>query len=319
MEIHRDINRLPTFHHAAITTGTFDGVHKGHVTIIDQLREQASKNKGESLLLTFAPHPRLVLPTRHPRKQEPELKLLTTLPEKIELLDRQDIDHLVIIPFTREFSEQSPEEYISKFLVDKFHPQTIITGYDHKFGKDRKGDYKLLEKWSKSYGYEVREIPEYVLQHVTVSSTRIRKALEAGEIKIANKYLGYEYFLDGEIIEGNKIGRTLGYPTANIGINDTHKLIPAYGVYAVKIILKDNKNEQPLKGMMSIGIRPTIGGDTRTIEVNIFDFDRDIYGESIQVKFVAYTRPEVKFDTLEELRRKMQQDEQEIRGFLKDQ
>ena len=191
---------------------------------------------------------------------------------------KQEIDHLIIVPFTLEFSNQSAEEYISDFLVEKFHPKTIIIGYDHRFGKNRTGDYKLLEKYQEKFQYEVKEIPEHVLDHVTISSTKIRGALEEGDIQIAYDCLGYDYFFEGKVIGGNKLGRTLGYPTANLEIKDPNKLIPADGIYAVNLSLgKENEinsfdPESFHQGMMSIGFRPTIGDDKRMIEVNIFDF-----------------------------------------------
>ncbi len=248
--------------------------------------------------------------------QTSPLKLLNTLEEKIELLARQNVDHLVVVPFTIDFSNQSAEEYISHFLVEKFHPKTIITGYDHRFGKDRKGDYHLLEKFQEIYSYTVKEIPAYVLDHVTISSTKIRQALNAGDITTANESLGYEYFFSGTVVDGNHLGTSLGYPTANIAIENEYKLIPAYGVYAVNVELGDlsktkNKNfniTSRHKGMMNIGIRPTIGDNKIMIEVNIFDFNENIYGRLLRVHVKNYMREEIKFNSLDELIAQMDKD-----------
>lgn len=323
MKVHSDTNDLPLFKNAAITIGTFDGVHTGHLQIINQLKKEARKNNGESVIITFHPHPRMVIQSSLKDENKPSIKLLNTLPEKIELLCKHEIDHLVIVPFTKEFSNQSAQEYIRDFLVAKFHPKIIITGYDHRFGKDRKGDYKLLEKYQQEFNYEVKEIPEHVLRHVTISSTKIRQALIEGDTATANEYLGYDYFFEGEIIEGNKLGRTLGYPTANIYINDTNKLVPAYGVYAVTVSLiieSQNANdfiaEATCKGMMNIGIRPTIGDNKIMIEVNIFNFDKDIYGRTLRVYVKQYMRPEIKFNGLEELKAQLGIDKIEAERLL---
>jgi riboflavin kinase/FMN adenylyltransferase len=320
MEVHRDIHHLPKFLNAAITIGTFDGVHSGHKQIINQLKKEASINEGESVIITFDPHPRMIL---DPKKNQPPIKLLSTLSEKIELLRKQEIDHLIIVPFTLDFSNQSAEEYISDFLVEKFHPKTIIIGYDHRFGKNRTGDYKLLEKYQEKFQYEVKEIPEHVLDHVTISSTKIRGALEEGDIQIAYDCLGYDYFFEGKVIGGNKLGRTLGYPTANLEIKDPNKLIPADGIYAVNLSLGKEKETNSFvpesfhQGMMSIGFRPTIGDDKRMIEVNIFDFKEDIYGRTVRVYVKYFMRKEEKFGNLEELKNQIAVDEINAKKLLK--
>lgn len=320
MEVHRDINHLPKFLYAAITIGTFDGVHSGHLQIINQLKKEASVNEGESVIITFDPHPRMIL---NPKKNQLPIRLLSTLSEKIELLRKQEIDHLVIVPFTFEFSNQSAEEYVADFLVEKFHPKTIIIGYDHHFGKDRTGDYKLLEKYQEKYQYEVKEIPEHVLDHVTISSTKIRSALEEGDIQTAHDCLGYDYFFEGKVIEGNKLGRTLGYPTANLEIKDPNKLIPADGIYAVNLSLgKENETdsfepESFHQGMMSIGYRPTIGDNKKMIEINIFDFKEDIYGRTLRVYVKYFMRKEERFNNLEELKNQISIDEVNAKKLLK--
>jgi riboflavin kinase/FMN adenylyltransferase len=319
MKVHRDINFLPEFINASITIGTFDGVHCGHAQIITQLKKEAEINEGESVIITFDPHPRMIL---NARKNQQPIKLLNTLSEKIELLSKQKIDHLVVIPFTDEFSNQSAEEYIADFLVAKFHPKTIIIGYDHHFGKNRSGDYKLLEQYQQEFNYDVKEIPAHVLDHVTISSTKIRQALESGDIGTANECLGYDYFFEGKVIEGNKLGRTLGYPTANLEIKDPNKLIPADGIYAVNVrIQKENDadsfvSESFQPGMMSIGFRPTIGDHKKMIEVNIFDFDENIYGRILRVYVKYFMRKEEKFDNLEDLKKQISVDEVNAKKLL---
>lgn len=314
MKIHRDLQQLPSFKNAVITSGTFDGVHKGHRKIIDQLKREAVEIDGESVLITFNPHPRFVL------QQLSALQLLTTFDEKMDLLGKTGIDHVVVVPFTQQFSNLSPEEYITEFLVEKFHPKTIITGYDHHFGKDRKGDFKLLEKFSATNGYTVKEIPEYILKEVTISSTKIRKALVEGDIEVANSCLGYDYFLSGKVIAGNQLGRKLGYPTANIFVEDPNKLIPKYGIYAIEADEISNGNKiaipQKLPAMMSIGIRPTIDDNRMMIEANIFDFDKDLYGRQLRIHFKKYIRPELKFENLEQLKQKIAEDETVIRNWM---
>jgi riboflavin kinase/FMN adenylyltransferase len=322
MKVHRDINHLPPFVNAAITIGTFDGVHSGHRQIISQLKKEASINDGESVIITFDPHPRMIL---NPKKNQLPIKLLNTLSEKIELLGKQEIDHLVIVPFTLDFSNQSAEEYISDFLVEKFHPKTIIIGYDHHFGKNRTGDYKLLEKYQEKFHFDVKEIPEHVLNHVTISSTKIRGALEEGDIQTADDCLGYDYFFEGKVIEGNKLGRMLGYPTANLEIQDPNKLIPADGIYAVNVAIgKENQTSDSFvpesfhQGMMSIGYRPTIGDHKKMIEVNIFDFKEIIYGRILRVYLKFFMRKEEKFDNLEELKNQIGIDEANAKKLLKE-
>lgn len=325
MEIHYDIQQLPHFKNAAITIGAFDGVHTGHLQIIHQLKKEAKKNEGESVIITFHPHPRMVIQAKIPGPKNPApVYLLNTLEEKIELLEKQQVDHLVIVPFTEAFSNLSAEDYMSEFLIKNFHPKTIITGYDHHFGKDRKGDYRLLEKYQEEYHYSVSEIPAEVLDNITISSTKIRHAIMDGDISTANEYLGYDYFFTGKIVDGNKLGKGLGYPTANIFVENAHKLIPAYGIYAVTVDLgKKTENEKaPFciesthNGMMSIGIRPTIGDNKIMTEVNIFDFDKDIYGRDLRVHVRKFIRQEIKFDNLEDLKLQIAQDEVDVRRIL---
>ncbi|HKG68108.1 MAG TPA: bifunctional riboflavin kinase/FAD synthetase [Segetibacter sp.] len=301
IQVHRDLNNLPVFKKAVITIGTFDGVHLGHQQIIKLLKKEAADIGGETIIITFYPHPRKIV-----TDGKSDLKTLNTLEEKIELLNEKEVGHLVVVAFNGEFANQSAEEYIENFLVKKFHPHTIIIGYDHRFGKNRLGDYHLLEKMGEKFNYCVKEIPEHVLNHVTISSSKIREALLKNDIDTANNYLGYKYFFTGKVVEGNKLGRTIGYPTANLIIEDEEKLVPGNGVYAVTLTI--GQKEPLLKGMMNIGMRPTVNGTKRTIEVHIFDFDEDIYNEYMRVKIHAFLREEVKFDGLYQLKDQLAKD-----------
>ena len=312
MQVHYSINNLPEFRNAVVTVGTFDGVHIGHRQIINQLKKEADNINGETVIITFHPHPRTVVSGKK------KIDLLNSLNEKIFLLDELDINHLIVIPFNEAFSNQTPDEYIKQFLYDRFHPHTVIIGYDHKFGKNRAGDYHLLEDYGKRLGFIVKEIPEKIINESIVSSTIIRNALLQHDIENANKYLGYPYFFEGIVVDGNKLGRTLGYPTANIIIRDEMKLVPANGIYVAKAeLVEDNDSKESIKsntyitqmqGMMSIGVRPTIDGQDRTIEVNIFNFEKDIYGKTLKVFMHKYLRNEVKFNSLDDLKAQMQQD-----------
>jgi riboflavin kinase/FMN adenylyltransferase len=255
--------------------------------------------------------------------RQTELFLLNSLQEKISLLEKYGIDHLVITPFTEEFSLQSAEDYIEKFLVKQFRPHTIIIGHDHRFGKSRSGDFALLEEKAKWYGYEVKEIPGFMLEDNTISSTIIRQALQKGNIDTANEYLGYPYFFSGTVVEGNKLGRTIGYPTANLLVSEEKKLIPGNGVYAVEISIQPSINndtsQQPekLSGMMNIGVRPTVEGVNRMIEVNIFDFDEEIYGEVLTIHIKKRLRNEQKFNGLDELKEQLAKDKVQAIAALK--
>jgi len=313
MMVHNSLDHLPIIKNAVITTGTFDGVHLGHQQIIVQLKEEAAKVHGETVIITFHPHPRKIISSI-----PGDIKLLNTLDEKTELLDQSGIDHLVVIPFDHRFSNLTAEQFIKDFLWKYFHPRVIITGYDHHFGKGREGNYHLLEQFGKELNFIVKEIPEHVLNAVTISSTNIREALYEHNIERANKSLGYDYFFEGLVIEGNKIGRTIGYPTANLHIDSEEKLIPGNGVYVVTVEIRNPKYEtRYLRGMMNIGIRPTVDGKKRMIEVNIFDFDEDIYGQIIRVYLKHYLRGEVKFNGLDELKAQLAKDRDQSREILK--
>ena len=305
MIVHYDIEKLPVFRNAVITIGTFDGVHMGHRQIIDKLKTEARSINGESVIITFHPHPRKVISSTILG-----IRLINTLAEKIEILEQLGIDHLVVAPFTDAFANQAAEVYIKDFLFEKFHPHTVIIGYDHRFGRDRLGDYRLLEKKAAEYKFQLKEIPKHILENISISSTNIREAILHSDIATADKLLGYEFFFSGIVVHGNKLGRKLGYPTANLKIPDEEKIIPGNGIYAVYAELPEI-NEYPhsplatphsrLKGMMSIGFRPTVDGKTRVTEVNIFDFDEEIYDQTLKVFVKKWLREEIKFDGLDAL------------------
>lgn len=321
MKVYYSTAGMPAFKRAVLTIGTFDGVHLGHRQILDQLKGEAARIGGETVIITFHPHPRKVVSA-----QQPDFHLLNTIEERIELLDQYGIDHMVIVPFTPDFAQQTPAEYIEHFLVEKFHPHSIIIGYDHRFGQGRTGNYKLLEAYSERLGFKLLEIPGHVIDENTVSSTRIRQALLNSEVSQANGLLGYDYFFEGTVVSGNQLGRVLGYPTANLQIENAEKLVPGNGIYVVAATLVDlpsSASRQPsvqadgspvkpvLKGMMSIGIRPTITDNTRTIEVNLFNFNADIYGRCLRVYVMHYLRPEVRFSGLDPLKEQLAKDKED--------
>lgn len=306
MQIHRNPDQLPAFRNAVVTIGTFDGVHMGHRQIIDKLIAEARACNGETVIITFHPHPRKVVSSTILG-----VRLINTLDEKIELLEKLGVDHLVIVPFTDAFANQEAEDYVSQFLVNRFRLHTIIIGYDHRFGKERRGDYRLLEQLAPVYGFQLKEIPKHVLDEISISSTRIREALLEGQVERASGLLGYPFFFTGTVVHGDKLGRKLGYPTANLRVEDEEKIIPANGIYAVYASLLPDTHTEPsalLKGMMSIGFRPTVDGKKRVIEVNLFDFDRTIYDKQLRVHVKKYLRQEVKFDSLDELVKQIDQD-----------
>jgi riboflavin kinase/FMN adenylyltransferase len=329
MKVHFDIDDLPKFTRAVITIGTFDGVHMGHRQIIDKLMQEAKDIQGETVIITFHPHPRKVVSSTILG-----IRLINTLEEKIQLLGNLGIDHLVVVPFTDAFANQPAEDYVENFLISKFRPHTIIIGYDHRFGKERKGDYLLLEMMASSQKFQLKEIPKHVLDEIAISSTRIREALLEGRIEIADKLLGYEFFFSGIVVDGDKLGRKLGYPTANLKMTNEEKITPGNGIYAVYAEVVDNSTavsgyqlpvsgyrqpvtgSQRLKGMMSIGFRPTVDGKKRVIEVNLFDFSEEIYGRTLTVYVKKYLRQEIKFDSLDELVKQIDLDKVESLKIL---
>jgi len=301
MQVHRSIESLPNFKNAVVTIGTFDGVHAGHQKIIVALKEEARLQNGETVIITFDPHPRKIV------KPETSLQLITTLNEKIEILALHKVDHLVIVPFTKTFSDQPAEEYIENFLIKNFAPKSIIIGYDHRFGKERKGDYKMLERFAIKWNYNLVEIPKHVLEEIAISSTKIRNAILQSDIETANRLLGYHFFFEGIVVDGDKLGRQLGYPTANLEYTDEEKIHLGHGVYAVDVLVGDETK----KGMLSIGNRPTLAKSGEKIEVNIFDFDRDIYGQTIRVIVKKFLRHQEKYDSLEALKQQLARDKEE--------
>lgn len=307
MKVHYGLDNIPKLTNPVVTSGTFDGVHIGHKTILDRLKSIASNCAGTSVVLTYWPHPRFVL-----SNDTSDLKILSSIDEKIDLLDQHGIDHLVILPFTKEFSNLSSEEFISSILINTLSTHKLVIGYDHRFGKNREGSFEFLSQNEDKLGFQVEEIPRKDLENIGVSSTLIRKHLSDGEVDKAIKYLGHPYTITGKVIEGKQNGRKIGFPTANIQIADNHKLIPIDGVYAVRVLWK-NKS---YKGMLNIGFRPTLNGLDRSIEVNIFDFDKTINKEIIKVELLKYVRPEKKFTDLAELKKQLGIDKQEVLQIL---
>ncbi|MFI5135626.1 MAG: bifunctional riboflavin kinase/FAD synthetase [Chitinophagales bacterium] len=307
MQVHHNIESLPQFRNAVITVGTFDGVHKGHQQLIGRILQLSKQISGESVLITFDPHPRAVI---YPNDQS--LRLLSTTEEKIKLLESFQVDHLVIVPFTKEFSMLSARDYIENFLVEKFHPAVIVIGYNHHFGHHRDGNIELLRSLSTQFDFRIEEIPKQMVDEIEVSSTRIRIAMQEGDVSTASHLLGHPYSLTGKVVKGNQLGRKLEFPTANISIADQFKLIPADGVYAVKVLV----NEDWKHGAMNIGYRPTVNGTHHTIEVYIFDFSSDLYEQEITVQFIEFIREEKKFETLDLMVEEIQRDEEIARKIL---
>lgn len=307
MRVFTDLSVLPKFRNAVITIGTFDGVHKGHQQLIKRITALAGGQDGESVIITFHPHPRLVI-----NPQDTSLQLLNSIEEKIALLEKYGVDNVVIVPFSRSFSEQSADDYIEYFLVKNFQPKQIVIGYDHKFGKNRSGDINLLMQMRHRFGYEVEEIQKETLEQITISSTKIRHALTDGNVGIANELLGHFYSLEGIVVKGFQNGRKLGYPTANINISDRNKLIPRKGVYAVFVRHAGKK----YGGMLSIGFNPTFSGTQLSIEVNILEFNKEIYGEKITIELLEYMRDEKKFDSMEALIKAIDGDKEMIETVL---
>ncbi len=300
MHIYHHISELSNLTNSIVTIGTFDGVHLGHQQIIKRLVELKNKQGGEIVLFTFAPHPRKVL-----FPEQSDLKLITTTQEKCELLQQFGVDHVLVYPFTKAFSQMQAQDYISDVIAKGLKTKTLVIGYDHRFGSNREGNIDLLKQYTSIYHFNVEEIPAQEINQLNISSTRIRKAIDEGDVKTANEFLGYSFFVTGTVVKGKQLGRTIGYPTANIFIEDVDKLIPKIGVYAVNVIL----NGMTYKGMLNVGTNPTTDTDNKTkIEVNIFDFDKDIYGETLKVEFVKWIRNEEKFANLDELKQALAND-----------
>ncbi|MEO8533108.1 MAG: bifunctional riboflavin kinase/FAD synthetase [Flavobacterium sp.] len=306
MKLFHSINDFRSTKKTILTLGTFDGVHIGHKKILERITQNTENGKYESLVLTFFPHPRMVL------QEKSEIKLLNTISEKTKLLEETGIENLVIHPFNESFSRLTAEEFVHSILVDQFHIQKIIIGHDHRFGRNRTADINDLIAFGKEYGFEVEQISAQEIQDVSVSSTKIRKALDEGNIALANEYLGYSYFLSGEVTKGKQLGRTIGFPTANIHIKEDYKKIPKNGVYVVQALI----NGKVVFGMMNIGFNPTVNGEKQTIEVHLFDFDADIYGQKIEVSLLNYLREEQKFGSVELLKEQLNQDKKTALAFI---
>ncbi|MGB1295192.1 MAG: bifunctional riboflavin kinase/FAD synthetase [Flavobacteriales bacterium] len=302
MRVYYNLNNFVPLKNAVVTTGTFDGVHLGHQTILKRLIETAKQHHGESVLLTFSPHPRLVL------DPSSNIKMLQSLSEKISALEKIGLDHLIIHPFTLEFAKTSSLDFIKNILKENIGANKLVIGYDHHFGRNREGSFKHLKASSQQYGFDVEEIPAQDVDDIHVSSTKIRKALEIGDVSTANLYLSRPFSLTGRVIHGKKIGRSIGFPTANIQIEDDYKVIPKNGVYAVDVFLLDR--EKQYKGMLNIGVKPTIddSGENKTIEVNIFDFDGDIYNEDVRIDLIQRIRDEKRFESIDELKIQLEKD-----------
>ncbi len=308
MRVFRGLSEVVNLKNTVVTTGIFDGVHLGHQVIIKSLLNTAKISNSESLIVTFDPHPRIFL------QQNSDLKLISTLDEKIHLLEKSGVANLLIIPFTKEFSCLSSLDFVREILVNQLNTKKLIIGYDHHFGRNREGSFEHLQKFGPQYGFEVQEIPVQDVNQVNVSSSKIRTAIDEGDLELANELLGYSYFISGKVVEGEKLGASLGFPTANIHVDDKYKLIPKNGVYAVKV----NFDGQNFEGMLNIGNRPTIANNNSTsIEVNLFNFSGNLYGKLIQVEFIIRIRDEVKFSSLDLLKEQLQKDKIKCSNLLK--
>ena len=312
MKIHQGESPIKPEHfnkpnRAVVTSGTFDGVHIGHQKILNRVIELARETDGESVVLTYWPHPRMVLkPDNH------GLKLLSTFNEKAALLESAGIDHLIRIPFTEDFSRLTSEEFVRRILINSLGTRYLVIGYDHRFGKNREGGLEHLQQNQEAYGFEVEEIPRQDIDDIGVSSTKIRNALENGDIETANSYLNRSYSLTGKVVKGQQNGRNIGFPTANVHIAEDYKLIPADGAYAAWAVV----NGKPHGAMMNIGVRPTVGDGKRTVETHIFGFSENLYGEEVTLQLVAPLRPEMKFNSLEHLASQLTEDKEKARALL---
>lgn len=306
MKIFNSISEFQCTKKTVLTLGTFDGVHLGHQKILNKLIQNTVDQKTESVVLTFFPHPRMVL------QGQSEVKLLNTLNEKIELLRNLGIQNLVIQTFNKEFSDLTASEFVENILVKKFNIQKIIIGHDHRFGKNRSANIDDLLLFGTAFNFEVAQISAQEIEEVAVSSTKIRKELLDGNVALANDYLGYDYFLTGVVVKGKELGRTIGFPTANLSINENDKLLPKNGVYIVKSII----NQKTVFGMMNIGFNPTVLNEKIAVEIHYFDFDANLYNQEIQVSILKYLRPEHKFASILDLKEQLKRDQKEALQFV---
>jgi riboflavin kinase/FMN adenylyltransferase len=307
LKVHYNFNNY-NVNKPVITTGVFDGVHKGHVEILERIKKSARNINGESVIVTFWPHPRLVL------NQDNSIKLINTLDEKLQLFEKYQIDHVVVIPFTEEFSKLTSYEFTKQILVSKLNVNHLIIGFNHHFGNSREGNFELMQEYSKTFGFTLEKLDAQLVENEKVSSTLIRKALANGDIVSANKYLGYDYMISGKVVEGRKLGRTIGFPTANIHISHDFKLIPKTGVYAVKVDIEGKL----YTGMLNIGYKPTVelNPEVMTIEVHIIDFSDNLYDQNITLQFKQRIRDEIKFNSLEHLKQQINADKLEVMKIL---
>jgi riboflavin kinase/FMN adenylyltransferase len=306
LKIFHSINDFTSTKKTILTLGTFDGVHIGHKKILNKLTQNTENEKYESLVLTFFPHPRMVL------QEHSDIKLLNTITEKIDLLEKIGIENLVIHPFDETFSRLTAEEFVRTILVDRFHIQKIIIGHDHRFGRNRTANIDDLIAFGKQYDFEVEQISVQEINDISVSSTKIRNALLEGDMTLANEYLGYAYFLTGTVIQGKQLGRTINFPTANLKIEENYKLIPKNGVYIVQSIL----NEKTVFGMMNIGFNPTVDGQNQSIEIHYFDFNADLYNQEIRVSILQRIRSEQKFESIDLLKEQLEKDKKTALAYL---
>ncbi len=307
MEIHKSAQEFSSIKGTVVTIGTFDGVHLGHRKIVKRLTESATANGWESCILTFFPHPRMVL------QKDTGIKLINTIEERSRLLQNLHLDHLVIHPFTKEFSRITAEDFVHDILVKALNVKKVIIGYDHRFGRNRNADIEDLTRFGEALGFEVEEISKEELEDVAISSTKVRKALSKGDVELANEYLGEPFMLNGTVVKGKSIGKSIGYPTANLEVSESYKLIPAQGVYVVRSTI----NGSTVFGMMNIGTNPTVGGIEQTVETYYFDLDQDLYGKQMEVVILTRIREEKNFASVDELVLAMKEDEKFSREFIK--
>ncbi|GGB79838.1 bifunctional riboflavin kinase/FAD synthetase [Dyadobacter sediminis] len=307
MNIYHSLDSFHKLEYGVVTSGTFDGVHLGHQKILNRLKEISEQSGGESVVLTFWPHPRTVV-----SEDSQGLHLLSTIDEKIELFSQLGIQHLAIVPFTRAFSELSSDEFIQQILVEKIGTKKLVIGYDHRFGRNREGSFEFLKNNSLQYGFEVEEISREDIENLAISSSRIRNSLHSGNISEANDLLGRAYTLSGTVVKGKQLGRTIGFPTANLFLHESYKLVPQNGVY----IIRATHQGKRYNAMLNIGVRPTVDGSIRTIEAHLFDFDQEIYGEDLKLELLHYLRPEQKFDSLDKLVQQINLDKQHSLEFF---
>tara|TARA_R110002072_G_scaffold129809_2_gene268401 strand:+ start:5058 stop:5993 length:936 start_codon:yes stop_codon:yes gene_type:complete len=307
LKIIQTISNFNSLEKTVVTIGTFDGIHIGHQKILKDLIETAKKENKKSVLLTFFPHPRMVL------QKEVTIQLLNTIEEKSSLLEKMGLDYLIIHPFSKEFSRLTALDFVRDILVNQLNTSRLIIGYDHHFGKNREGNIHQLKEYSSLYDFNVEEIPAQDIDNVSVSSTKIRNALQEGSLKTANNYLGYNYMLNGTVVNGKSLGGKIGFPTANLEVKETYKLIPKTGVYIIKTVI----DSVLFYGMMNIGFRPTVSGKDQTIEAHLFNFNKDLYGKNLRLELLYFLREEKKFDSIDDLIVQLKLDKENSIAYLK--